>query len=151
MARQTNLPGICALRRQAPARIFLLAAVLLATALAAFAGEPREIPKGSALRAELFDLARPSVEKQAGQTVKFHGSLKELGDWAFFSGEIVDGRGRPILLHEVGSAETCILWKKSKGGWKVLRAFAGITDVAWQPWPEEFGTPPELLGLQDLR
>jgi len=125
--------------------------MLLVMASALFAGQPQEIPKDSALRTELFDLARPAVEEQAGRPVKFHGSLKKLDDWAFFKGEIVDTKGRPILLHEVGSAEACILWKRSKGGWKVLRAFAGITDVAWEPWPEEFGAPPELLGVQDLR
>lgn len=111
------------------------------------AGEVSEVPKGSALRSELFDLARPRAEKVAGQPVKFEGSLKRQGDWAFFSGSIVDGDGSPIAVGGAPSADTCVLWRRVSGNWKVVKALFGITDVAYISWPEELGVPHELLGL----
>lgn len=139
-----------------PAAAFMMAlfagGLLLISSSRALAGDaPAEIPKNSALRAQLFDLARPKVEKQVGQPAKFHGSLKKLGDWAFFQGEIVDAKGNPIVLPVAESAEACVLWKKNKDGWKLVQAYTGITDVAWQPWPEEYGVPAKLLGLENYR
>lgn len=110
------------------------------------AGEVSEIPKGSELRAQLFDLARPSVEKLAGRPVKFQGSLKREGDWAFFYGSVVDAAGKPVLVGESESSEACALWRQSSGKWRLLQVFAGISDVAWEPWTREFGAPHELLG-----
>ena len=104
-----------------------------------------EIPRGSALRAQLFDLARPAAVKAAGQQVKFAGSMKRLGDWVYFSGELVDDRGRPVSVRNL-SPEALALWKRVNGEWKVLDVGAGVTDAYhYYVWPREFGTPMELL------
>lgn len=121
--------------------VLLLAAVLASTALAG----PKEVPRGSELRDQLFDLARPEVEDVAGQPVKFAGSMKQLSGWAFFQGRIVDAGGAAILVGESQSADTALLWRDSRNGWEVVRYAVGITDVAWASWPDEVGAPTELL------
>lgn len=104
-----------------------------------------EIPRGSTLRAQLFDLARPEAEKAAGQPVKFAGSMKRLGDWVFFSGELVDAQGRPVIIRDLAS-DTLALWKRVNGRWKVLDVGAGVTDAYhYDFWTREFGAPMELL------
>ena len=104
-----------------------------------------EIPRGSALRAQLFELARPEAEKAAGQPVRFAGSMKRLGDWVFFSGTVVDDLGRPIPVRGL-AADTVALWQRVKGRWKVLDVGAGATDAYHHyVWPRGFGTPLELL------
>jgi hypothetical protein len=85
----------------------LLTALAITTfALHAALAAPQEIPKGSKLRAHLFDLARPTIEKQAGQSVKFAGSQRQLGDWAFLISQILNGKGAAILIGN--SAETLL-------------------------------------------
>jgi hypothetical protein len=104
-----------------------------------------EIPRGSALRAQLFDLARPEAEKAAGQQVKFAGSMKRLGDWVYFRGEVVDARGRPVMVRNL-APDTLGLWKRVNGQWKVLDVGTGVTDAYhYYVWPRDFGVPVELL------
>ena len=105
----------------------------------------QEVPRGSALRSQLFDLARPEAEKTAGQPVKFAGSMRRLGDWVYFSGELVDARGRPVAVRNL-APDTLALWKRENGRWKVLDVGAGVTDAYhYDVWPEKFGAPIELL------
>lgn len=121
--------------------LILMSFCCAASALAA----PKEIPKGSDLRAELFDLARATVESEAGQPVKFAGSLKRLGDWAFFSGTIVNAAGNQIRIGPDRSADTAILWKIVDSEWQMITHAVGITDVAYASWPDQFGAPMALL------
>ena len=121
--------------------ILLFAAVLTSTVLAG----PKEIPRGSELRDQLFDLARPEVEDIAGQPVKFAGSLKQLNGWAFFQGRIVDAGGAAILVGDNQSADVALLWSDARNGWELVRCVVGITDVAWASGPDEVGAPTELL------
>ncbi len=121
--------------------LFVLTLLFAVTANAA----PREVPKGSDLRSELFALARPTVEEAAGRPVRFAGSLKQLDGWAFFNGSIVDSNGSRILLGEAESADTVILWKKSGGEWEIVQCAAGITDVCYGSWPKKYGAPTALL------
>jgi hypothetical protein len=108
-------------------------------------GRIEEVPRGSKLRAQLFDLARPEAEKTAGQPVKFEGSMKRMGDWVFFSGNVVDRDGRPIPVHGVAS-DTVALWRREKDRWRVLDVGAGASDAYhYYVWPEKFGAPVELL------
>ena len=106
---------------------------------------PKEVPKGSELRAGLFDLARTNVEHEAGQAVKFAGSLKQLGDWAFFLGTVVDGSGAGIPVGEGESADTAILWKIVDSEWQMITHAVGITDVAYASWPDDYGVPEALI------
>jgi len=120
---------------------FVLSILLAASALAA----PKEVPKGSDLRAELFDIARTTVEHEAGQPVKFLGSMTRLGDWAFFNGSIVNSAGKRILLGPARSADTVVLWKIVDSEWQMITCAVGITDVAYASWPEQYGAPEALL------
>ncbi len=121
--------------------LVLLSACLATSALAA----PKEVPKGSDLRASLFDIARTTVESEAGQPVKFAGSLMRLGDWAFFNGRIVNAAGNPIPVGSERSADTAILWKIVDSEWQMITCAVGITDVAYASWPDQFGAPSALL------
>jgi hypothetical protein len=105
---------------------------------------PTEVPKGSKLRAALFDLARQTIEGQARQPVKFAGSLKQLNEWAFFIGQIVNAKGAPVYV--LDSAETLLLWKQENGEWRFLAGETGCNEPfhLWE-WPEKFGTPKELF------
>jgi hypothetical protein len=123
----------------------LLLAVLTLGLVSTVLAGPTEVPKGSALRAELFDLARSGVESEAGQTVKFNGSLKRLGDWAFFVGQIVDASGKQIRVGPNESADTALLWKIVDSEWQSITYVVGMTDVAYASWPDEFGAPQELI------
>jgi hypothetical protein len=119
------------------------AQVVSATGGQASSALPTEVPKGSKLRAALFDLARPSIEGQAGQPVKFAGSLKQLQDWAFFSGRIVDSNGANIEIDRI--SDTFAIWRQTRSGWVFLAGGAGISDAGFhEEWINK-GAPRELL------
>jgi hypothetical protein len=104
-----------------------------------------EVPRGSTLRAQLFDIARPAAEKIAGQPLKFAGRMVRLGDWVYFSGVVVDDKGRPILVRNLAS-DTLLLWRRMDGRWELLDAGVGATDAYhYDEWPEKFGAPMQLL------
>ena len=129
-------------------RPLILASALFTLTLSAVCAEnaPSEIPRGSQLRALLFDLARPKAEAEAGQPLKFHGSLKQLGDFAFFRGDIVDAKGRPISLYESESSEAFALWKRVNGDWKLMDVSVGVTDAFfYYVYPDQYGAPRILL------
>lgn len=109
--------------------------------------EIREIAAASPLRKQLFEMARPAIQIMANQPVKFRGSLKETGIWAFFLGQTVDEKGGLITHPDSGSADTCILWKKESKGWSVIDCNHGFTDVFYANWPERYGVSADLLGL----
>jgi hypothetical protein len=113
-------------------------------ATSAFAA-PKEVPKGSDLRASLFDIARNTVENEAGQPVKFAGSMKRLGDWAFFNGQIVNAAGNQIRVGPDRSADTAILWKIVDSEWQMITCVVGMTDVSYASWPDTFGAPNALI------
>lgn len=122
-------------------RAALLTLAFAITALAA----PQEMPKGSELRAALFEVARPYVEREAGRAVKFAGSLKRLDNWAFFNGSVVNAAGNKILVGPSESADTVILWKKSGSGWRVVAYIVGMTDTGFEGWADKYGAPEALF------
>jgi len=121
--------------------LFTLTLGLTTSALAA----AKEVPKGSDLRASLFDLARTTVEREVGCAVKFSGSMQRLGDWAFFNGQIVNAAGNPIRVGPAESADTAILWKIVDSEWQMITCAVGITDVAYASWPDDYGVPAALV------
>jgi hypothetical protein len=123
---------------------FLLSLVFLCFAIAAHAA-PTEVPLGSELRAHLFDLARSPAVRQAGRPVKFAGSLKQLGNWAFFNGHVVDSAGQAVLVGDVKSSDTVALWKQTDSKWSLVKCHVGVTDVCFLDWPLKLGVPRELL------
>ncbi|HRQ87451.1 MAG TPA: hypothetical protein PLA50_01545 [Bacteroidia bacterium] len=106
-----------------------------------------EVPTGSALRKSLFELARPSVESEAGQKVLFEGSLKQLGEWAFFMGRIVSAKGAEIVPSGYSNGSVGILWVQRSGRWGLVTTEVGPTDLFYSEWPATYGVPRNLLGL----
>ncbi len=134
--------------RLCSAGLRLVAALALSCFIAANSfgqQRPSEVPKGSELRARLFDIARPQAVKIAGQKIKFHGSLKQLGNWAYFGGFLVDANGRQIVVDEL-SSYCLVLWHREGGAWRVLDFGAGVNEpYHLEEWPRKFGTPLELI------
>ena len=122
--------------------ILLLAAATLSLVPSASAQE--EVAKGSKLRKELFELARPDIEAVAGRAVLFNGSMKRLGNWAFFSGNIVTADGGPIRVGPGESGDTALLWSLKNGVWFLMEAEVGFTDVIYLDWSEKHGFPGKL-------
>lgn len=121
------------------------AILLLFLATVAMAGDMvSEVPPGK-LRSQLFELARPTLEKTAGYPVKFQGSLKANAQWAFFLGQIVDPQGKTIRLGEAESGDAVALWQQKDGKWKLVVALAGVTDAPFVDWPREYGAPEALF------
>jgi hypothetical protein len=128
-----------------PRLVAILALSCFIAATAFGQQRPSEVPKGSELRARLFDIARPQAEKIAGQKIKFHGSLKRLGDWAYFGGFLVDSNGRQIAVDEL-SSYCLVLWHREGGAWRVLDFGAGANEpYHLEEWPRKFGTPLQLI------
>ncbi len=137
MRTQTKLYG----------RFIASAMIVVGIAMATTAPAQEEVSKGSSLRKNLFGLARPHIERQAGQKVLFEGSLKQLNGWAFFLGSIVNGNGSTIRIGDSESGDTAILWEKRGADWVVVEAECGFTDVFYLDWPQKHGVPRSLLGL----
>ena len=131
------------------ATYLFLTLLLVCTASLSAGDVPTEIPKGSELRKELFDSIRPAVEAEAKKPVKFQGSLKQLGDYAFFDGKVVDHGGKVVFFDEFQSSDCVALWKKVKGKWRVLDVAPGITDAFFlEIYPDKFGAPKKLVSSQ---
>lgn len=106
-----------------------------------------EVPKSSPLRKSLFDLARPSIEAEAGQKVLFEGSLTQMGDWAFFMGKIVNSGGAEVVPSGYNNGAVGVLWVKRSGRWGLVTTVVGPTDLFYSEWPQTYGAPPSLFGL----
>lgn len=111
------------------------------------ASAQEEIAPGSALRKELFELARPKIECAAKQPVRFQGSMKQMLGWAFLYGTIVDADGALIPVGPGESAETAILWVNNNDEWSVVEAVTGFTDVIYLDWADKHQAPPPLFKL----
>ncbi len=108
--------------------------------------EPTEIPANEPLRKELFNILRPRIEKLAGKPVLFQGSLKAYRNWAMFMGEGLDKESeKPLTYDEFESTSVIGLWLRTLEGWKLIDFDAGATDAFYVIWPEQFGTPEELI------
>lgn len=134
-------------------RLVLSLALLVFTVAPAQAqrsgGQPVEVAVGSELRKELFDQLRPRIARIAKKPVKFEGSLKSLGNWAFFSGRAVNENGDDLRMGAGESADTAALWRKTDGAWELVEFSGGHSDVVYVDWPQKFGAPPALVGGQE--
>lgn len=123
----------------------LIALAFVLVVGSAFAQKIEEIPKGSDLRAMLFDIARPEIQRQAGKRVLFNGSLKRMGGWAFFRGNVVDKNGKPVLVGPGESSDTAVLWERVNDEWVMMKCEVGFTDVIYLNWSEDTDVPQALL------
>ena len=123
---------------------------LIAVAPAHDVAAMTETPRG-AERRDILDALRVPVSRELRQPVEFVvETIVMSGNWAFVIATPQRPGGREIdwqntvcagdVSHLVGG-----LLRKREGRWSV-RAYALCpTDVAWEPWPEQYGAPAELF------
>ena len=113
-------------------------------------------PPGSALRAEILNAYRPSVEAQLGAPVEFVvDALNVMGDWAFVEarpqrpgGAPIDWRAtkfRKAFEADMMSDLVLGLLHRTGGGWQVVENAIGPTDVAWEDWLKPYNLRRELF------
>ena len=124
---------------------------LLVCAVSWLSAEVKEVSLESGERKVMFDLLRPEVAKQAGRKpseVKFEGSLKQGGNWAFFAGGSRDADSQPLVLKPAGNDDTCALFIHTYRGWMLVDWSAGHSDAFYLVWAKTYGVTPEVLGLK---
>lgn len=133
---------------------------LMALLLLAGAAPARDVAASDSLRKTLLDALRPDVERDLGQKVKFVVRLLRVQDsWAFATlvprtpvGAPIDfGRTRHAERQREGMLDGDTLYallQQGPGGWRVRTFVIGPTDVTWAGWPEEYGAPKTLFGLE---
>jgi hypothetical protein len=130
------------------------------SAAAAQAAGPRDIGATDPLRKVLLDALRPTIEKDLGQPVQFVvTTLRIQGNWAFADVKPLTPAGGKIDYMKTHHAERIregvfgggvvqALLRDDGGRWTVKDFTVGPTDVYYASWPEEFGVPYALFGLQ---
>ena len=108
---------------------------------------PTELPTGSKLRAALFAMLRP----KAGMENSFSGSLMVYRNWAFFVGRTVDSNGVSIKHPPMGNDDATGLWVRTKDDWVLVDYSFGFSDAFYVVWPEQYGVPRKLLGMQQIK
>lgn len=134
-----------------------LCIMLLAIASEAPAQQIIQPERGSALRAELLDAARPVFARDIGGQVEFVvQQLNVMGNWAFGEVRLQRPGGTPIDWKKTKYAEdfeagmfdpggSFFLARKAAAGWTVLEFASGPTDIAWDSWRQEFHLPNTLF------
>jgi hypothetical protein len=138
--------------------VLLVASIAAAMAMAA-AALAQELPaKGSPLRTELLDAARPAFAAETGGPVKFRvRRLAVLGDWAFGDVSLQRPGGQPIdwmatkfaqdLRQDMFNPDYAFfLLRRTGGGWSVAEMSIGPTDVVWDWWRQQYNIPGALFG-----
>lgn len=113
--------------------------------------------RGSTLRAELLDAARPIFEDESGGPVEFVVKrLNVLGDWAFGEVRLQRPGGEPIAwentryaeAYEAGMfdpASSFFLLQRIDIDWVVQEFATGPTDVTWDGWRQAYSLPLALF------
>ncbi len=107
--------------------------------------KPTEVPIGTELRKELFNLVRPKLEAIAKQPIKFQGNMKAYRNWALFTGQSLDKDGKPVAYPDLGNSDTVALWLRTVDGWKLVDFSGGHSDVFYLIWTEQYGVPRALI------
>lgn len=113
--------------------------------------------RGTSLRAELLDAARPVFEVETGGPIEFVvRRLNVMGDWAFGEVRLQRPGGVPIDWRRTPYAEdiragmfdpggSVFLLQRTGAGWAVLEYATGPTDVVWDGWRQDLGLPLALF------
>ena len=113
--------------------------------------------KGSKLRAELLDAARPTFEEETGGPIEFVVKrLNVLGDWAFGEVELQRPGGAAINWARTKYADdyaegmfdpggTFFLLRNAGSRWEVVEFATGPTDIAWDSWRRDYSLPSVLF------
>lgn len=136
--------------------IVLLAVAMLIIAPVS-AQQISQPPRGSELRAELLDAARPFFEKETSGEVEFVvRKLNVMGDWAFAEVQLQRPGGVPIDWSRTpyavdaregifDPASSFFLLRKNGGRWTIVEFATGPTDVAWEGWRVDHKLPQALF------
>jgi hypothetical protein len=120
---------------------------------------PRDIRVGDPLRKPLLDALRPAIEADLRQPVRFMvNTLRKQNGWAFavvtpqtLNGRKIDfakTRYAEAIREGVFDGDTIYALLEMQGSAWAVRSFViGPTDVTYAGWPEEFGAPYPLFGL----
>ncbi len=84
----------------------------------------QEVPKGSKLRAQLFDLARPVIEQMAGCQIRFVGYMVRVGEVVNFKGKVINSKDQTIRFK--GVELIGVSWELSNNRWRVSQIDTGI-------------------------
>jgi len=144
--------GICLVGRL---RSAIVAGVVL-LAPSALAQSITTPPPGSALRAEILNAYRPSLEAQIGGPVEFVvDALNIMGDWAFVEARPQRPGGVPIdwrqtrfrreFESDVMSNLVLGLLHQTGSGWQLVENVVGPTDVVWESWLKTYNLPRALF------
>lgn len=119
----------------------------------------QELPaKGSPLRTELLDAARPAFVAETQGPVEFVvRRLAVLGDWAFGDVSLRRPGGQPIdwmatrygedLRHDMFNPDYAFFLLRRQGdGWSLAEISVGPTDVVWDWWRQKYNIPAALFG-----
>lgn len=113
---------------------------------------------GSPDRVAMMNALRVPVQKALKTKVQFKVEwLKMEGGWAFMRGTPQQPNGSKIdykktpykRQYEDGAFSdfVCALFRKKGGKWTIVQYALGPTDVAYEPWPKQFGAPKSIFGL----
>ncbi|MEL6819351.1 MAG: hypothetical protein AAFP80_11945 [Pseudomonadota bacterium] len=133
--------------------------ILLAMSVSAMAQTPYEPARGTAERKAILDAVRAKIEAEMRGPVEFVvGSLQVLDGWAFARLEPQRPGGRPIdpantvWADDIEMMDGLTVWalmRETTGGWGLVDAVTGPTDVAFWGWWDFYGAPEEIFGLQN--
>ena len=114
--------------------------------------------KGSAERKGILDALRVPVQRELNTKVQFKiDSIKTQSGWAFIRGVPQQTSGAKIDYSKTKYAEQVrqgmfddwigALLRKKNGKWTVVTYVIGATDVAYEPWPKQYGAPRAIFDL----
>lgn len=139
---------------------FFSGLVVLAAGLAvqpAIAGDIFTPERGTLLRKQLLDIVRPRIQADLNTRVQFVVSTMKVGSGcAFLAITPQHTNGRPIDIKKTRYAAdaemmdgliTYSLLKNTNGRWREVAYVTGPTDVAYEPWPAQFGCPRAVFGF----
>lgn len=113
---------------------------------------------GTPERAAILDSARASIDEEIGRSVQFVVErLAVEGDWAFLYAHMQASDGGPVDYARTPLAEAAEagyvsqvyagLLQQQDDQWVVRAQAIGPTDMAWQPWAEDYGAPAALFQI----
>lgn len=117
-----------------------------------WAAEMYTPPPGSPERAAIMDAVRAAVGPELKRPVKFLVHRLNLKDgWAFLIATPQQPNGHPFdysgTVYEESIREGAFddaidaLLRREAGRWRVVTYVIGATDVAWEPWSDDYGAP----------
>jgi hypothetical protein len=137
--------------------LFLSFCIMLLMAPEAPAQQVIQAERGSALRAELLDAARPVFARDTDGPVEFVvRQLNVMGGWAFGEVRLQRPGGATIDWTRTKYAEefkagmfdpggSFFLARRTSAGWTVLEFATGPTDIAWDSWRLDYHLPNTLF------